>query len=111
MQEKRKEKRISSILPITVQANSQSIQCVSTNLSRSGVGFLSHKIINPGKCVLGIGKDSMSGTILYRKSQGSGIVQEKEKVYQYGVKLSATLTSAQLDQLVLQSRMPSKGRV
>ena len=111
MAEKRKEKRINSVLPITVKTPKSTVQCVSMNVSRGGVGFLSEKVIPSGNVTLQIANASVRGRILYRKENGPGAIMSASHVYQYGVKLDATVSQAVLDQWVFTSRMPSRGQV
>ncbi|MEQ8351977.1 MAG: PilZ domain-containing protein [Leptospiraceae bacterium] len=110
MAEKRKEKRINSVLPITVRTPRSTVQCVSMNVSRSGVGFLSEKIIPPGSVTLQIAQSSVKGRILYRKEHGPGSVMSTSNVYQYGVRLEVSVPAAELEKWIFTSRMPSKGR-
>jgi len=99
------------VLPITVKTQKSTIQCVSMNVSRSGVGFLSEKLLPPGTVKLQIVDSSLSGKILYRKEHGRGTVVTSENVYQYGVKLDSAVSQSMLDKWVFTSRMPSRGRV
>jgi len=110
MSDKRREKRINSILPVAVKTGEGTVRCVTMNISYNGVGFLSQKVLNPGNCTLALGDASVKGKILYRKKHNdSGL--GGGTVYQYGVALKARLEAEHMDRLMLQSRMPSRGVV
>ncbi|MCB1168914.1 MAG: PilZ domain-containing protein [Leptospiraceae bacterium] len=110
MSEKRREKRIPSTLPIKVRTQKETLNCVSMNVSRTGIGFLSERMLNPGPVSLEIAQTPVKGRILYRKGHGKGAIMSAENVYQYGVQLSRSITQEQLDRWVFVSRMPSRGQ-
>lgn len=110
MSERRKDKRFPSILPITVRTNKNTLKCVSMNLSRSGIGFISDKVLPPGSVIVDIANSSVKGRILYRKDQGKGTVMQSSDVYHYGVALGNRVSQEELDRWIFTSRMPSRGR-
>lgn len=92
--EKRKHTRENLLLKIDVtqEQEKSNHKCVTLNISRGGLAFLSDHQIKAGECVIRNGDLKLKGKILYRSEQGRGQYAADKLLYQYGVVFNKTLS-------------------